>query len=282
MIYFEIVQFMISKIFEFDFDDENFDNENIANETFVVESSTINDETIISSKFNEKIFDFQIVNFFEQLFLIEQTSIDDIFTIVESNEQNSIEFFNFLFRIKKVYKIDKKLQLIMKTKKIDQRKISAKLIKKKIRLKLKNCEIKFDFFWIKKRLHMFRKKSLQIDVIKHIHEFFQKKHVDRIIIYNRLIAHYYWQNMTNFVIKYIKFCHHCKRIKTYKKIKQKLFKSLLIFDRYFRKITIDFVIFLLVCKRANKNYQHIMIIIDKLFKTKKFAILKSLNVDFVI
>ena len=65
MIYFEIVQLMISKIFELDFDDENFDNENIANETFVVESSTINDETIISSKFNEKIFDFQIVNFFE-------------------------------------------------------------------------------------------------------------------------------------------------------------------------------------------------------------------------
>ena len=145
MIYFEIVQLMISKIFELDFDDENFDNENIANETFVVESSTINDETIISSKFNEKIFDFQIVNFFEQLFLIEQTSIDDIFIIVESNEQNSIEFFNFLFRIKKVYKIDKKLQLIMKAKKINQRKISAKLIKKKVRLKLKNCEIKFDF-----------------------------------------------------------------------------------------------------------------------------------------
>ena len=42
MIYFEIVQFMILKILEFDFDDENFDNENIVNETFVVESSTIN------------------------------------------------------------------------------------------------------------------------------------------------------------------------------------------------------------------------------------------------
>ena len=38
---------------------------------------------------------------------------------------------------------------------------------------------------------MFKKKLLQIDVIKHIHEFFKKKHVERIIIYERLNIYYY-------------------------------------------------------------------------------------------
>ena len=38
---------------------------------------------------------------------------------------------------------------------------------------------------------MSKKKLLQIDVIKHIHEFFQKEHVGRIIIYERLSIHYY-------------------------------------------------------------------------------------------
>ena len=79
----------------------------------------------------------------------------------------------------------------MKVKNDNDRKISIKLIKKNIRLKLNNCEIKFDLFWIKKRLHMFKKKLLQIDVIKHIHEFFQKKHVECIIIYERLSIYYY-------------------------------------------------------------------------------------------
>ena len=38
---------------------------------------------------------------------------------------------------------------------------------------------------------MFKKKLLQIDVIKHIHEFFQKEHVGRIITYERLSTYYY-------------------------------------------------------------------------------------------
>ena len=64
----------------------------------------------------------------------------------------------------------KGFKLSWKQKKNDDRKISAKLIKKKIRLKLNDCEIKHEFFWVKKRLHMLRKKSLQIDVIRHVHE----------------------------------------------------------------------------------------------------------------
>ena len=38
---------------------------------------------------------------------------------------------------------------------------------------------------------MFRKKSLQTDVIKHIYELLQEKHVNRNIIYKRFNIHYY-------------------------------------------------------------------------------------------
>ena len=38
---------------------------------------------------------------------------------------------------------------------------------------------------------MFRKKFLQIDVIKHVHESLQKDHVERNITYARLNTHYY-------------------------------------------------------------------------------------------
>ena len=84
------------------------------------------------------------------------------------------------------------------------------------------------------------------------------------------------------IIKYVKICYHCRRIKIYKNVKQKLFKLLFISNHYFKKIIVDFIIFLFICKRNNKNYQHIIIIIDRLFKIKRFAILKFLNVDFVI
>ena len=170
----------------------------------------------------------------------------------------------------------------MKTKRNDDRKISTKFIKKRVRLELSDCEIKYELFWIKERLHMSRKKFLQIDVIKHVHESLQKDHVERNIIYARLSTHYYWQNMITFVIRYLKFCHFCRRNKVYREAKQKLLKSLLISNRYFKDITVNFIIFLFTCTRNRKHYKHIMIVIDRLFKIKKFAALNSLNVDAVI
>ena len=170
----------------------------------------------------------------------------------------------------------------MKTKKNDDRKISIKLIKKRIRLKLNDCEIKHEFFWIKKRLYMSRKKLLQIDVIKHVYESLQKNHVERNIIHAKFNVYYYWQNIIAFVIKYLKFCHFCRRNKVYREIKQKLFKSLFIFDCYFKNIIVNFITFLLICTRNKKHYKYIIIIINRLFKIKKFAILNLLNVDVVI
>ena len=129
---------------------------------------------------------------------------------------------------------------------------------------------------------MLRKKLLQIDIIKYIYELLQKDYVERNITFTRLNIYYYWQNIIAFVIKYLKFCYFCRRNKIYCEIKHKLLKSLFIFDRYFKKIIVNFITFLFTCTRNNKYYKHIMIIIDQLFKIKKFAILNSFDVDVVI
>ena len=64
----------------------------------------------------------------------------------QSNVQNNtFQYTNFLFQIKKIYKKNIKIQTIIKIKKKKNRKISIKLIKKNVRLKLKNYKIKFDF-----------------------------------------------------------------------------------------------------------------------------------------
>ena len=88
--------------------------------------------------------------------------------------------------------------------------------------------------------------------------------------------------MIAFVIKYLKFCHFCRRNKVYREIKHELFKLLFIFNRYFKKIIVNFIIFLFICIRNDKHYKHIIIIIDRFFKIKKFAILNLFNVNVVI
>ena len=72
--------------------------------------------------------------------------------------------------------------------------------------------------------------------------------------------------MTKTIIKYVKNCHICKKIKHYRKNKQKLFKSLSIFERYFQNISIDFIISLFKCMRNDKIYKHIMIIMNRFNK----------------
>ena len=88
--------------------------------------------------------------------------------------------------------------------------------------------------------------------------------------------------MIAFVIKYLKFCYFCCRNKVYREIKQELFKLLFIFDRYFKNIIVNFIILLFICTRNEKHYKHIIIIIDRFFKIKKFVILNLFNVDVVI
>ena len=199
-----------------------------------------------------------------------------------STDVNDIDIPDFLPRIRHAYEKDHKLQAIMKAKRNGERKIPAKLIKKGVRLELGNCEIKDNLLWVNKCLYMPHSQTLRTDIIKHIHESPQGGHAGRTITYQRLSAHYYWQNMTGSVARYVKACHPCKRSKAYRQAKQGLLKPLPIPERYFQEITVDFITPLPVCKRNGKNYQHIMVVVDRLSKTKKFIGLDALDVDTVV
>ena len=161
IIYFNLIKFIIFEIFKFDIDEKDFDDENDnfdAENIFIVNQSFTNAINFSKNQFDAINFS----NFSSTFNAINSSTFNETNFVQNLSMQSNIEFDtnninNFLFRIKKAYKKNKKLQVIIKTKKNDNRKISAKLIKKKIRLKLSDCEIKHEFFWIKKRLHMSRK-----------------------------------------------------------------------------------------------------------------------------
>ena len=74
----------------------------------------------------------------------------------------------------------------------------------------------------------------------------------------------------------------CKRIKAFRKNKHELLKSLFISKRYFIDISMNFIVALLVCKRNERNYKYIMIVVNRLSKKKKFVALNFLNVKAVV
>ena len=172
----------------------------------------------------------------KRLFADEKSNEESFVKSVLENESTVDSFttqLDIIELIRTIYLDDIILQRIMKSKRERLRRISSNIIKIEVRLELDDCEIKNELFWIKSRLYVFHDDDVFAIIFKQIHESSSKEHVDRAIIYDRVSIHYFWSRMTDIVARYVKNCHQCRRIKTYREDKQELLKSLSISKRYF-------------------------------------------------
>ena len=81
---------------------------------------------------------------------------------------------------------------------------------------------------------------------------------------------------------YVRSCLTCSYFKVSREQKQKLLKSLFISNRYWQDIACDFVTNLLLCKSDDRLYRHILVMIDKLFKSKKFISMNFMNTQAIM
>ena len=188
----------------------------------------------------------------------------------------------FARNIKVVYANDDDLKNIMNVKAIDARKLSRELIKKDYQLQLIDCELRDDMLYVQDRFYVSQDEVLYIEIIKHIYELSSANHFERFITYDLVNRYHYWSQMTYSVKRYVKVCYICRRIKVFREDKYELLKSLLISNRYWQSISCDFIISLSICKLNDRLFQHIIMIIDRLSKKKKFITMNSLKIEVVI
>ena len=139
-----------------------------------------------------------------------------------------------------------------------------------------------NLLYINERLYVPDVPELRTRIIKDFHDTLPNGHAGRASTYSRLSTHYYWPQMTASVTRYVKSCHICKRSKTYREGKQGLLKPLPIPELYWHDISIDFITPLPICLRYGRPYQHIMVVVDRLTKKKKFVPLDSIEVEAVV
>ena len=151
-----------------------------------------------------------------------------------------------------------------------------------MKLKLKRCEIRNNLLLVKEKIYISQNEEVYSVLIKQVHDSTVNGHVDREIIYNRIARWYYWPRMTHTVDQYVKACHLCRRTKFYREAKQKLLNPLPIPERYFQDISVNFIIELPKCLKQRRTYEHIMVVVNRLSKKKKFIALNSLEVETVI
>lgn len=214
---------------------------------------------------------------------IEESSKELLLRNKKSLEESFLSKFDLIIRIKVVIIKNDIFQKIVYSKKFEKRKISTNIVRKKdIKLKLEDCCLLNNLFYIKNRIYVFNNQELRTHIIKNIYNTLFENYAKRFSIYKRVSRHYYWLKITNTIAQYVRNYYTCKRTKIYRENKQDLLKLLLISNCYWQDIMIDFITLLFVCKRYNKNYQYIIIVVDFLSKKKRFIALNSLFVETIV
>jgi transposase InsO family protein len=176
---------------------------------------------------------------------------------------------------------DEVLRQILSAKREGARRIPRALIKQGIRIELGNCTIdERGALFVGGRLYVPEGK-IRAKVIRAFHDTLSSGHAGRSTTYARVSRHYYWPGMTSTIAKYIKACRLCHWSSAYHEGKHGLLKPLPIPNRYWEDISMDFVTELPVCKRYGRNFKHILVVVDRLSKIKRFIAMDSMDAEAV-
>ena len=201
---------------------------------------------------------------------------------IEELTDDSITESDIILKVKDSYEKDDTLQRIIHAKNTGQRRIPQDLIKEGLRLELGDCQLEDGLLYVRRRLYVPDNAELKTQIIKFIHDSPPSGHAGRAATYDRVSTHYYWPGMTSTVSRFVGNCHVCKRSKSYREGKHGLLKPLPVPDKYWEDISVDFITPLPICKRYGRDYQHVMVVVDRLTKKKKFVALDSLEVEAVV
>ena len=184
--------------------------------------------------------------------------------------------------VRRAYPSDDIVQRIMASKAAGHRKIPLDLIKQGIRIELGDCEIHDAMLYVNRKLYVPEVDDTRTKVLQTMHETPPTGHAGRTSTYLRTSSYYYWPRMTESVSRYVKSCYTCKRAKSSRSGKHGLLKPLPIPERYWTDISVDFVTPLPICKQFGRSFQHIMVVVDRLSKKRRFVALDSLEVEAVV
>ena len=198
----------------------------------------------------------------------------------ESAEGTLVSDEGLLLQISDGYGVDELAQAVIAAKEAGHRKLPP--IYGSAKIELGDCEVINRQLFVAKQLYIPDILELRTKIVEKLHMSKPAGHAGRAVTYHRLSSHYYWPGMTDTVQRYIRNCHACKRTKAYREGKAGLLKPLPIADRYWKDITVDFITPLPKCRRYGRVYEHIMVVVDRLSKKRKFVGLDSLEVEAVV
>ena len=91
----------------------------------------------------------------------------------------------------------------------------------------------------------------------------------------KLLKNWYWLGMPQDCERYATNCSTCRRTKAYNTKKQGLLNPLPISNQKWIDLSLDFVVGLPECRRKNRVFCHILVVVDRLTKQQLYEPLKT-------
>ena len=172
--------------------------------------------------------------------------------------------------IEEAYEKDETVQDIVAAKRKELRKLPLNLIKRGIKLAMGDLKLENEKLYVKGRLYVPDYEPLQLHLLKKHHEPPLQGHPGYKSMYQIMGENYFWFEMKVHCKRYAVNCSICRRSKAYNDKKQRLLNPLPIPNRKWMYVSLDFVEFLPECRRRNRVYQHILVIVDRLTKRRLY------------
>lgn len=194
--------------------------------------------------------------------------------LINTDVAPSIDMFD---RICKAYERDPIVKELIELKKRNTQKLPNHLTH--IRISLSDLHLRNNRLYHHDRLYIPEDDNLRTLVIKEHHDTPVAGHGGRRATYFLILRQYFWPTLLRDVETFVKSCHTCKRAKPFHTKYQGLLRPL---DPPFHKwkhLSVDFAEDLPPCKYDGKIYHHILIVVDRCSKGRRFIPLTSLKVE---
>ncbi|CAJ2512148.1 Uu.00g051630.m01.CDS01 [Anthostomella pinea] len=156
------------------------------------------------------------------------------------------------------YATDKELQLIVRA------------LKKKEschhKISLAECELSGEHLYYRECLYIPANERLHAELLRLYHASPVAGHMGQARTYEILSREYYWPGMLSYVERWVHNCHTCKRTTASREARQGVLRPLLIPQRAWQDILMDFITHL----SNSYGYDTILVVVDRLTKMKHF------------
>jgi len=154
---------------------------------------------------------------------------------------------------------DEWVQIVVTALRDDQRKLKE--------FPLAECTLRSDRVYYRDRLLIPEDEKLRLRLLQLSHDTPIADHPERVKTYEILSRHYYWPEMIKTVVRFVRNCHLCSRVKISREKYQGALKPLDVPNRRWKDIAMNFIVTVSESKDLNGNSAiNILIVVNRLSK----------------